>query len=449
MQADEARKAAYAAVWRWHFYAGLYVAPFLVMAALTGLVMLFERAVEHWQHPEMTRSGEAGRVSHQARLDAARSAVPGATLVLYQPGREVGEPTRVSVDRAGAPGTIYVDEGTGRVLGFVPDSRRIDRIANRIHATLLLGDLGDRLIEIAAGLGILLLASGLYLWIPRAGPLRSAFGIGPGGPRIVWRDAHKLVGFLLAPVLLFYLVSGLAWTGVWGGRLVQAWSTFPAAKRAPGADGGHQHVALNADSSKRVPWGLEQTPLPASSSGSHARDLTLDEAIAIAQRSGIGPRFWAGVPEGRADVWTVAQTTMAGDIVDPRDELTLHLDRRTGAILARVAWSDYGLGARAMAAGIPLHMGYLGPWNKLASAAVCGLVLLLAVSGPVTWWLRRPARSLRLAAPPAPVRVPALAWVLLVTMSLAFPLVALVLLLVALADRLVVRRLPALRALLD
>ena len=27
----------YIAAWRWHFYAGLYVAPFLVMLAVTGL----------------------------------------------------------------------------------------------------------------------------------------------------------------------------------------------------------------------------------------------------------------------------------------------------------------------------------------------------------------------------------------------------------------------------
>ena len=31
----------YAMAWRWHFYAGLYVVPFLVMLALTGLVMVF------------------------------------------------------------------------------------------------------------------------------------------------------------------------------------------------------------------------------------------------------------------------------------------------------------------------------------------------------------------------------------------------------------------------
>ena len=31
----------HAVAWRWHFYAGLYVVPFLLMLALTGLVMVF------------------------------------------------------------------------------------------------------------------------------------------------------------------------------------------------------------------------------------------------------------------------------------------------------------------------------------------------------------------------------------------------------------------------
>jgi uncharacterized iron-regulated membrane protein len=30
----------YRAVWRWHFYAGLYVIPFLLMLAVTGFFMM-------------------------------------------------------------------------------------------------------------------------------------------------------------------------------------------------------------------------------------------------------------------------------------------------------------------------------------------------------------------------------------------------------------------------
>ena len=32
----------YNLAWRWHFYAGLFVAPFMVMLALTGTLYLFK-----------------------------------------------------------------------------------------------------------------------------------------------------------------------------------------------------------------------------------------------------------------------------------------------------------------------------------------------------------------------------------------------------------------------
>ena len=31
----------YSATWRWHFYAGLYVIPFFIMLAITGMAMMY------------------------------------------------------------------------------------------------------------------------------------------------------------------------------------------------------------------------------------------------------------------------------------------------------------------------------------------------------------------------------------------------------------------------
>ena len=66
------RKALYAAVWRWHFYAGLYVAPFLILLAVTGLVMLAKGPIERWQLGALltntpTNTPGGSPVSHQAR----------------------------------------------------------------------------------------------------------------------------------------------------------------------------------------------------------------------------------------------------------------------------------------------------------------------------------------------------------------------------------------------
>ena len=48
-------KSRYFMVWRWHFYAGLYVIPFMIMLSLTGLVMLFDDEIESIRyHDELT-----------------------------------------------------------------------------------------------------------------------------------------------------------------------------------------------------------------------------------------------------------------------------------------------------------------------------------------------------------------------------------------------------------
>lgn len=444
------RKALYATVWRWHFYAGLYVAPFLVLLAVTGLVMLADAPIERWQFGSAVSSDDGGApVTHQARLDGVRAALPEATVVRYQPGRTAAEATRVTVTVDGRPHTAFIDAGTGRVSRVVSDDRRVRVLAEQLHGTLLLGTVGDRLIEIAASLGTLLIVSGVYLWWPRSTSLRQAFVVNRNTRRLTWRDLHKTTGVILAPILAFYLLSGLAWTGIWGERYVQAWSTLAAVTAAPDDGAAHTHEALNAGSRKVVPWGLEQTPVPSAHDG-HGR-ITLDTAIAAAQGAGIGPRFWVAVPATADGVWTVAQTAMNGDVTNPTRELTVHVNPHTGAIVGQAGWRDYGPAARAMAAGIPLHEGLLGWANLAATTLVCLAVIALSVSGVVTWWLRRPARDWRLAAPPRPelARVPLVTWVTAVILCLLFPLAGATIFAIAAFDWLLVRRLPALRHLLN
>ena len=451
------RHALRAAVWRWHFYAGVFVAPFLILLPLTGLVMLAREPLERWQLGDAMRNASGhGRASHEARLLSARSATPGGKAVRYQPGRTPEDATRVTMEVGSEPRSVFVDARTAEVRGAVAHARLVPEIANRIHATLLLGDLGDRLIEIAASLGMLLLVSGAYLWLPRGDGLWRSLRIGRETRRGAWRDLHKATGAVFLPALAFYLLSGLAWTGVWGGRFVQAWSTLGAARAAPAGSAPHTHDssgptqgALNAGTIPVVPWNQERALLPASTPGEHApaRPIRLDDAIAAARREGIGDRFWVGLPDGDSGVYTVAQTAMNGDVTDPTKELVVHVDQYSGAVLRRAGWNDYDLVARAMAAGIPLHQGLLGGWNVAGAAAVCLATLTLAVSGLVAWWLRRPARSLRLAAPPRPelARIPAATWATAAVLSVLFPLAGATLVAVALLDWAVVRRVSALR----
>lgn len=138
---------------------------------------------------------------------------------------------------------------------------------NNIHGTLLIGELGDRLIEISASLGILLLVSGLYLWLPRDNASRAGFlkiRIAQGS-RILLRDVHANLGGVLSLVLLFFLISGLSWAGIWGAKMVQAWNTFPTYYTwGEKPESTLTHKDLNHGSSEEMPWNLELAAVPES-----------------------------------------------------------------------------------------------------------------------------------------------------------------------------------------
>ncbi len=306
-------KSAYARIWRWHFYAGLYVAPFMLMLASTGLVVLSKGALDEWLYADrlfVPNAGPARLTLHQ-QLDAVSRAFPQRMLTQVTPAFEPTRATEVLTAAGGVNAAVYVDPTSGVVLGEVLDSRRPGVVALTVHGTLLAGRVGDWLIEIAAGLGVVLIVSGLYLWWP-AGDLRRAFQVARGPRRLMMRDLHRLTGVGVAPVFVFYLITGLTWTEVWGERFSQAWSTFPAERSSPdgtttaGADAALTHGdVLNSPGRQVAPWALEQTSVPVSVPArqheGHAAPpdqgrypagrVTADAAIAIAQARGIGDRF--------------------------------------------------------------------------------------------------------------------------------------------------------------
>ena len=73
----------YRAVWRWHFYAGLYVIPFLLMLAVTGLIILWVTAIspELGERLRVSKTGEPMRITAQA--DAALKAYPDGKIGQY------------------------------------------------------------------------------------------------------------------------------------------------------------------------------------------------------------------------------------------------------------------------------------------------------------------------------------------------------------------------------
>jgi uncharacterized iron-regulated membrane protein len=442
----------YFAAWRWHFYAGLFVIPFFTVLACTGMAMLWISFVDgrDGEYISVTPQAEVLAVSEQAK--AAVAAVPGGVLKQYVAPRrgDLVALFRVDVDESAT--MVAVDPYTAEVVQAFPRRSGWYDFADSIHSDLLLGVAGDRMLEIAASLGMVIVATGLYLWWPRdagwRGVLVPVFTRG----RSMWRSMHGVVGFYVSIILVFFLLSGLAWTGIWGGKFVQAWSQFPAEKWDAVPQSEDIHASMN-HARKEVPWALELTPMPASGSAAGqvvlaaGTAVTLDTVDTLAREIGFEGRYQLNVPRGDTGVWTLSRDSMNTDDPNPTSDRTVHVDQFTGNVLADVRYADYSLAGKAMAVGIALHMGTLGIWSVLANTLFCLAVLFLCLTSVVMWWKRRPSGAGRLAAPPMPKDMPLWQGAVLVglAVSLAFPLAGITLVTVLAIDLLILSRIPALK----
>ncbi|MDH4440443.1 MAG: PepSY domain-containing protein [Rhizobium sp.] len=445
----------YITAWRWHFYAGLYVAPFLIMLAITGLIMLWTAAF-YGRDGEKTYVVEpqATVAAVSAQAEAAYGEIAGQ-IVQYIAPRTPDQAALFRVNQGDGSFMVAVDPYTAEALGHWDRRNGLYDLANKIHGTLLIGDLGDRLIEIAAGFGIVLVVTGLYLWWPRDNkgfgsvlvPQLSAKG------RQLWKSLHLSIGFYVSLILVVFLLSGLTWAGVWGEKYTQAWSTFPAEKwdNVPLSDA--THASMNHNGVKDVPWALEQTPMPASGSEAgivgtpEGQPVTLDAIVTLARALGFDQRFQLAFPGDETGVWSIARDTMSNDSANPLDDRIVHIDQYTGRILADVGFADYGVAGKAMAAGVAFHEGDMGLWNLALVTVFCLSIVFLSVSGFVMWLKRRPKGAARLVAPT--VGEPGPLWktgaIVMVAVSLLFPLSGAVLIAVLLLDLLVFRHVAPLK----
>jgi uncharacterized iron-regulated membrane protein len=445
----------YIAAWRWHFYAGIVVIPFLIMLAVTGAVILWVTTISPEYGDLMPVTPGAQALSIAAQEETALAAYPGGSIGQYIAPRSAETPALFRVDLEEGARMLALDPYSGAILHDRAQDGTWNEFATDIHASLMIGVTGDRIIEIAASLGVILVISGLYLWWPR-GDTRWSEVLVPrlaARGRAFWKSLHMVTGFWMSLVLVFFLISGLAWTGVWGGMFVQAWSSFPAEKWDNVPLSAVDHSSMNHGAEKQVPWTLEQTPMPESGSAVGINGLppgtpaVLDSIVALGRAIGFQGRFQVNYPAGDTGVWTLSQDSMSYDSADPTADRTVHVDQYSGKILASVGFADYSLAGKAMAVGIALHEGQMGPWNIVLNLCFCGAILLISLSGIVMWWKRRPAGVLRLAAPPLPADQPMWKGAVLVglAVSLAFPMAGLTLLSVMALDLLVVSNLPALK----
>ena len=428
------RAALYRVVWRWHFYAGLLVVPFILFLSVTGAIYLFKPQLDRWQESGWHDLPHAAAASPDRQLAAALQAVPGARFHHYRLPEAPGDAGVVHVALAGGAGMRDIAVAPdGHVIAIIDPDRRISAFVARLHGSLLLGTTGSLIVETAASWAMLLILTGLYLWWPRgrgaAGVLWPRLG---QGRRTLWRDLHAVTGFWVAGLALVMLASGLPWTDGWATafRLVRSelgWVKAPQDWRG-GIDlhAEHDHKAMARDmtASPALPpgTGVTLTGIVAKAGREHM------PFPAIVSPPGAPARF--GKPNGA--FWKLTSEAQNRPLIR-----TVRYDAATGAVIGREGFADKHVIDRVINYGIAWHEGQLFGWiNQAIGVLTAALLILLASTGTIMWWRKRP--SGRLGAPPMPSADRAAVVAGLVgVMAALLPMLAASLVVVWLLDRLI------------
>lgn len=468
----------YRAVWRWHFYAGLFSIPVLVMLCLTGSVYVLKPQIEGLLYGHLMHVPPGTHVvSYQDQLKTVRTAYPTATVSSVTPPTSRGGTTEFEIVREGQSSkladfaldySVFVNPYTGQIVGHRDNSKDPVNVAVTLHGTLatqrFLGSSkwGNRLIETVASWSILLVITGMFLWWPRGRRRRTLRGIliprlkGPPGSRVRWRDIHAITGILFSFIVLFFLVTGLLWSQVSGNnvhKLVN--STFGTAF----AQSPSSVDVKKVDPS--WPWATARLPVPRSQieDTAHAipslagtiswdprQGAPLDVVVARAQSLGFPPGYNITMP------FDATGSYMIGNYPDidshpeqpSSSERFAFVDQYTGKVLANVQHSQVGFLGRTMDTAIALHEGrQFGLLNQVMSLTAVVAILLLLSSSIVMWRRRRP---IGLGAPRGTTdRRANLALIgVAVLLSVAYPLLGASLVLVLVFESFVVHRIPRL-----
>ncbi len=417
----------YRMIWRWHFYAGLVCLPFIIILSITGPIYLFKPQIEQAIDARYDHLAFAGEPqSAAAMVGAALAANPSASFKAIEVRHDVHDASRITLVEHGKKLRVYVHPQSLTILKQVPEDKRFMEVVKTIHGELLTGRTGQVVVELAACWAIVMIVTGLYLWWPRnaeglRGVLWPRFN---AGSRIFWRDLHAVTGIYVSVFALFLLLTGLPWTYVWGNGFKAVREIGTPAVKQDWSQGSHaDHHAMMAEGASNV--SLDR----------------LDRMVVMVRELNMPPPVTLNVPAKGKYVWT-AQTDHGNRTL--RD--TYDLDPYMMEFSARHDFKHKPVVDKVVGIGISAHEGQLfGPLNQALGVLTALGLMTLCVSAVAMWWKRRSDGVLG-----APSRLPderlgpGLA-VLIVVLAILLPVLGISLIVVGLVERLVLRRLPAVR----
>jgi uncharacterized iron-regulated membrane protein len=421
----------YRMLWRWHFYAGLFCIPFVIILSLTGATYLFKTQIEaafDAPYNNLAVSGPSAPVSTQ--VHAALRGQDGSTLKSYRLPQQPGDAAQIIVTKDGVDFLTYVHPTSAKVLKSIKNEDRLMSVVATIHGELLAGDNGSLIVELAASWALVMVVTGLYLWWPRqatglAGVIWPRLA---RGSKVFWRDIHAVTGIWISGFAIVLLLSGLPWTNVWG-------DAFRAVRTATGTAPIVQDWSRGR-SSEHADMGGGGVSDHSGHMANPVYSATIDDIAASARVGQLQPPVLLFPPNAKNPEWRAVSQTQNRPL-----GATMKFDPKDGTVLGTQVFTDKHPIDQAVGIGLAAHEGKLfGPLNQVIGLLTAVGLITLCLSAFVMWRKRAPAGVLG-APPPIPDRKIGIGLGLLIlAFGIFLPVLGASLIIVALIERLILAR---------
>ncbi|WP_293677993.1 PepSY domain-containing protein [uncultured Phenylobacterium sp.] len=200
-----------------HLWIGVGLLVAFIPLAVTGSILVWHDPLDRALHASRyATSGSAASLPPAAYAAAAQTAFGDrAQLTQLRFPQEPGDPV-VAVGRlkappgpGGRPRTLnaWIDPPSGRVLGTGEVAKEPSQVMHRIHGSLLIPEVGRKVVGWLGWAMFVSSATGLWLWWPRHGSVLKALRW-RRGPSTLF-NLHHLVGFWVCIPLAVLSLTGV------------------------------------------------------------------------------------------------------------------------------------------------------------------------------------------------------------------------------------------------
>ena len=200
------------AIFQVHLWSGIGLGLYVLLASVTGSVLVFSNELYRAATPNPIILTSAGPHLTDEQLKAAATrAYPGYTATIMSGSRDLAQPVGISLRAGTRLRNRLFDPYTGADLGdAVPLAISMISKLMALHDDLLTGRTGRKVNGAGALLLIVLALSGSVVWWPGINTWRRGLTIHrkAGWRRFTW-DLHSAIGFWSLGFILLFGVSGI------------------------------------------------------------------------------------------------------------------------------------------------------------------------------------------------------------------------------------------------